>query len=129
MIAVAAMSLMACSGNKTERKAEPIAVETETVKAGSDLQGRTYVGVVEEESSTSISFTGSGTLTRVYVEEGQAVRNQDMAFAHCCRRNRSRPWLDVWKDEHSDLKEKIRRKAPNRQRNRFLFLALGPQAF
>ncbi len=74
MIAVAAMSLMACSGNKTERKAEPIAVETETVKAGSDLQGRTYVGVVEEESSTSISFTGSGTLTRVYVEEGQAVR-------------------------------------------------------
>ena len=29
---------------------------------------------VEEESSTSISFAGSGTLTRVYVEEGQAVR-------------------------------------------------------
>ncbi len=74
LIAVAAMSLMACSGNKTERKAEPIAVKTETVKAGSDLQGRTYVGTVEEESSTNISFAGSGTLTRVYVEEGQAVR-------------------------------------------------------
>lgn len=74
LVAVAAMSLMACSGNKTEHKTKPIAVETETVKAGSDLQGRTYVGVVEEESSTSISFTGSGTLTRVYVEEGQAVR-------------------------------------------------------
>ena len=74
LIAVAVMSLMACSESKTERKAEPIAVETETVKAGSDLQGRTYVGVVEEESSTSISFTGSGTLTQVYVEEGQAVR-------------------------------------------------------
>lgn len=74
LIAVAVMSLMACGGNKTERKAEPIAVKTETVKAGSDLQGRTYVGTVEEESSTSISFTGSGTLSRVYVEEGQAVR-------------------------------------------------------
>ena len=74
LIVAAAMSLMACSENKTERKAEPIAVKTETVKAGSDLQGRTYVGTVEEESSTSISFTGSGTLTRVYVEEGQAVR-------------------------------------------------------
>lgn len=74
LIAVAVMSLMACGGNKTERKAEPVAVETETVKTGSDIQGRTYVGVVEEESSTSISFTGSGTLTRVYVEEGQAVR-------------------------------------------------------
>ena len=65
LIAVAVMSLMACGGNKTERKAEPIAVKTETVKAGSDLQGRTYVGTVEEESSTSISFAGSGTLTRV----------------------------------------------------------------
>ena len=68
------MSLMACSESKTERKAEPIAVETETVKTGSDIQGRTYVGVVEEESTTSISFSASGTLTRVYVEEGQAVR-------------------------------------------------------
>lgn len=74
LIAAVAMCLMACNGNKTERKAEPIAVETETVKAGSDLLGRTYVGTVEEESATSISFTGSGTLTRVYVEEGQAVR-------------------------------------------------------
>lgn len=74
LIAVAVMSLMACGGNKTERKAEPVAVETETVKTGSDIQGRTYVGVVEEESTTSISFSASGTLTRVYVEEGQAVR-------------------------------------------------------
>lgn len=71
LIAVAVMSLMACGGNKTERKAEPVAVETETVKTGSDIQGRTYVGVVEEESTTSISFSTSGTLTRVYVEEGR----------------------------------------------------------
>ena len=74
LIVIAAMSLMACSEKKTERKAEPIAVETETARAGSNFQGRTYVGVVEEESTTSISFTGSGTLSRVYVEEGQAVR-------------------------------------------------------
>ena len=74
LIAVAVMSLMACGGNKMERKAEQVAVETETVKTGSDIQGRTYVGVVEEESATSISFSSSGTLTRVYVEEGQAVR-------------------------------------------------------
>ncbi len=38
LVAVAAMSLMACSGNKTERKTEPVAVETETVKTGSDIQ-------------------------------------------------------------------------------------------
>ena len=52
LIAAVAMCLMACNGNKTERKAEPIAVKTETVKAGSDLQGRTYVGTVEEESTS-----------------------------------------------------------------------------
>ena len=74
LIAAVAMCLMACNGNKTERKAEPIAVETETVKTGSDLLGRTYVGTVEEESATSISFTGAGRLPRVYVEEGQTVR-------------------------------------------------------
>lgn len=34
MIVAAAMNLMACSENKTKRKAEPIAVETETVKTG-----------------------------------------------------------------------------------------------
>lgn len=35
LIAVAVVSLMACGGNKTERKAEPVAVEAETVKTDS----------------------------------------------------------------------------------------------
>ena len=65
--------LTACNEEKV-RKVEPISVETEVVSASSNLQDRTYVGVVEEESATSISFTGSGTLTRVYVDEGQSVR-------------------------------------------------------
>ena len=80
---------MACSENKTERKAEPIAVKTETVKAGSDLQGRTYVGTVEEESSTSISFAGSGTLTRVHAERGEPTPEQRLL--PCWHHDHERP--------------------------------------
>ncbi|MCR4602834.1 MAG: efflux RND transporter periplasmic adaptor subunit [Prevotella sp.] len=74
LIIAVAVGLGACSEKPTERKSLPITVETETVRAGSDLVGRSYVGVVEEESATSISFTGAGTLTRMYVDEGQPVR-------------------------------------------------------
>ncbi len=73
LMAVAVISLTACSEKKTERQVEPIAVTTEKVTTGSALSGRTYVGVVEESSATSVSFTGSGMLTRVCVEEGQQV--------------------------------------------------------
>ena len=70
-----AFGLVACTEKKeTVRMVEPISVVTEIASPESEQQGRTYVGIVEEESSTSISFTGSGTLTRVYVEEGQTVR-------------------------------------------------------
>ncbi len=74
LLAMAAMSLTACSEKKTERQVEPIAVSTERIGTGSELSGRSYVGTVEESSATSVSFTGSGMLTHVYVEEGQQVR-------------------------------------------------------
>ncbi|MCR4852789.1 MAG: efflux RND transporter periplasmic adaptor subunit [Prevotella sp.] len=71
--AVVVIFLTACS-EKQERQVEPIAVETETVSSDGHLNARTYVGVVEEESATSVSFTGSGTLTRVCVDEGKSIR-------------------------------------------------------
>jgi len=74
LITAMSIGLAACSEKKAERKAEPVSVSTETVTAAGNLQGRTYVGVVEEESATAVSFTGSGTLTRVYVNEGQPVK-------------------------------------------------------
>jgi len=73
LMAVAVVSLTACSEKKAERQVEPVAVETEQVVTASALASRTYVGVVEEASATSVSFTGSGMLTRVCVEEGQSV--------------------------------------------------------
>ncbi len=74
LTAVAVVSLTACGGQPSERPVEPLAVETEEVSAASGLSCRKYVGVVEALSSTSVSFTGSGLLTRVCVEEGERVR-------------------------------------------------------
>jgi len=68
----AAIVLTAC-GSKEQQKPNPVAVKTETASNFVGINNRTYVGVVEEESSTAVSFTSSGIITRVCVSEGQHV--------------------------------------------------------
>jgi len=63
-----------CGGKQETQKAEPLRVKTETVSANQTTNERTYVGTVEEESSTSVSFVGTGTVQRVLVNEGQHVK-------------------------------------------------------
>ncbi len=58
---------------KKKRTLEPVFVETEVIQVGTSMPDRTYVGVVEELSTTSVSFNASGTLTKVYVNEGDHV--------------------------------------------------------
>ncbi len=65
-------TLAACSGNKQE--VAPVRVMTEVVGSQTEGNARTYVGEVEAESSTTVSFTGSGMVLRVAVEEGQHVQ-------------------------------------------------------
>ncbi len=73
-LALAAVTLLSsCGRSKGDYKVEPLKVTTETVSAGNVTASRHYVGKVEEESSTPVSFTGSGCVTKVYVEEGQHV--------------------------------------------------------
>lgn len=64
--------LMACGG-KQEQQVAPVRVKTEVVGEATDMSTKTYVGEVEAMSSTSVSFTGSGAVLHVYVEEGQPV--------------------------------------------------------
>ena len=71
--AVVLTLLASCSGTKEERKVAPVRVKTEVVGETADVNSRTYVGEVEAESSTAVSFTGSGTVLRVLVDEGQRV--------------------------------------------------------
>lgn len=65
--------LVACGKGSENYKVEALKVTTETVCAGNASAGRHYVGKVEEESSTPVSFTGMGTVLKVCIEEGQYV--------------------------------------------------------
>ena len=74
VVAVAVVCMLcSCGNNKEEAKPAPVVVKTEVANEQIGFGSRTYVGVVEEESSTAVSFTGSGMLTKVYVSEGQHV--------------------------------------------------------
>ena len=68
-----AILFTACRKSGENYKVEALNVTTETVSAGNTCASKHYVGKVEEESSTPVSFTGMGTVTRVCVEEGQYV--------------------------------------------------------
>lgn len=75
-VSVMATLLVACSnGNEEQKKsATPMRVECEVVNLSPEMNRKSYVGVVEEESSISVGFNGSGTITKVYVYEGQKVK-------------------------------------------------------
>ncbi|MBO4827494.1 MAG: efflux RND transporter periplasmic adaptor subunit [Prevotella sp.] len=65
--------LCSCSEKKDNTQKTPTRVETEVVSAGARTNGQTYVGIVEENKSTAVSFTSMGVVKRVLVNEGQAV--------------------------------------------------------
>ena len=68
------LALAACSAKNTEREKAPIRVAVEKVSAQAVASdGKTYVGVVEENQATVVSYTTMGTLKHVAVSEGQAV--------------------------------------------------------
>jgi len=58
---------------KTEYNVTPLTVEVETVTSQLATSEQAYVGIIEEEESVSVSFTGMGTLKRMLVSEGQTV--------------------------------------------------------
>ncbi len=64
----------ACSSEKQESQKEAIRVTTETVSRHADIQAGSYVGQVEEQQATSLSFTGSGQIKQLLVSEGQFVK-------------------------------------------------------
>ena len=72
-VLAAAIIMVSCNRSEKSYQVEPLKVITETISAGSASIRKHYVGKVEEDSSTPVSFTGMGTVTRVYVQEGQFV--------------------------------------------------------
>ena len=67
--------LVVSCGKKPETSEEAtIGVTVERVALKNDYSQLPYVGVVEEESSTSVSFTGMAMLKTMTVSEGQPVK-------------------------------------------------------
>ena len=68
------MLFIACGQQAEQREKAPTLVKVEQVSAQTMADdGTTYVGTVEENSATIVSFTGMGTLQHVAVSEGQRV--------------------------------------------------------
>ncbi len=73
-VALAALLMVACGQQSGPKEKQPIRVTVETVQSNAPGgEGRTYVGVVEENQATIVSYTSMGTLKLVCVSEGQAV--------------------------------------------------------
>ncbi len=70
---MAAALLTSCGQKSAPTLKAPIRVKTEVVSAATDVNGQTYVGIVEEREATAVSFTSMGTVKRVLVSEGQRV--------------------------------------------------------
>jgi len=73
LMLVALLLTIGCSEKKEQQKKAPTRVKTEVVSAATDGMGQSYVGIVEEQEATAVSFTGMGVVKRVLVSEGQAV--------------------------------------------------------
>ena len=76
LIVVAMMLLSTGCSNQEEKtkNAAPMSVRSEVVQHSSDIHTKNYIGIVEEESAISVGFTGSGTISKVCVSEGQTVK-------------------------------------------------------
>ena len=61
------------NGGDDQGLVAPTRVKTEVVKPTSGEGAQTYVGIVEENEATAVSFTSMGVVKRLLVDEGQAV--------------------------------------------------------
>lgn len=66
--------MASCGSKEQTHEVETLLVGTERAEKFAEMGSRPYVGTVEEMESTLASFTGTGTLQSVPVEEGQHVQ-------------------------------------------------------
>ena len=70
---LATIVVCSCSEKKEQATKAPVRVKTEQVSASAGNGGQTYVGIVEENAGTAVSFTSMGVVRQVLVNEGQHV--------------------------------------------------------
>ena len=67
------LTIGSCSESKNKQEKAPTRVKTEVVESTFSGGSQTYVGIVEANETTAVSFTGMGVVRRMLVEEGQTV--------------------------------------------------------
>jgi membrane fusion protein, multidrug efflux system len=73
-----ALSLSGCSGNSGDKNETPTKVQVERIGPVEALQDLTYSGTIEESESIPHSFPSPGTVSRVYVTEGEFVKKGEV---------------------------------------------------
>ena len=69
-----AMLLASCTSKSQEMQREQgVKVKTISLKSDELTASKSYVGVVEEETASALSFSVQGNVERIYVTEGQLV--------------------------------------------------------
>lgn len=71
--------IVSCTkSEQTKTMVTPVPVRVMTISTASDTTIRNYVGVVESETKVDLTFPMGGTLTNIYVKNGQTVRKGDL---------------------------------------------------
>ena len=73
LILLSVILLGSCGGKKEQNMKALIRVETQVVSPGMVDNAQTYVGIVEEQEATAVSFIGMGIIKWMLVNEGQTV--------------------------------------------------------
>ena len=71
--------LSGCVEKKKSTEIPAIPVRTTIVDLDKNENEYEYVGIIEEERSSAISFTVAGTVKTMYGEEGQRVKKRRVA--------------------------------------------------
>lgn len=78
MLSMACAVLMGCVGKTQESGRQNVNVGVVVVHNGTVESHRTYVGTVEEASTTPVSFGIGGRITAIHVRDGQHVKAGDL---------------------------------------------------
>lgn len=62
-----------CSKQKAKHSVQPVTVEVQVIGMNGEAGSQNYVGLVQAASTTPLSFSVAGTVTKVYAREGQRV--------------------------------------------------------
>ena len=74
MAALALMALSSCGEKKQTAAEQTVRVKVQEIHAEAVNGEQGFSGTIEEASGVSLSFASAGTIKRIYVDEGQTVR-------------------------------------------------------